>query len=123
MSDPQTLVARYLAPWNETDPTARQALLAAAWHDNATYVDPLAHVAGHAELDGLIAAVQAQFTGLRFRAAGTPDAHHDHLRFRWELATPDGTAVASGTDVAIVADDRFVAVIGFIDSMPAAATA
>jgi hypothetical protein len=120
MFDPETLVARYLAPWNEADPARRRALVEAAWRADGRYVDPLAEVAGHEGLDGLIGAVQAQFAGLRFRPAGTPDAHHDRLRFRWELAGPDGAAVASGTDVATLdGDGRFVAVTGFIDSMPA----
>ncbi len=120
MFDPETLVARYLAPWNEADPARRRALVEAAWRADGSYVDPLTEVAGHDGLDGLIGAVQARFAGLRFRPAGTAGAHHDRLRFRWELAGPDGAAVASGTDVATLdGEGRFVAVTGFIDSMPA----
>ncbi len=120
MFDSETMVARYLAPWNEADPARRRALIAEAWAVGGSYVDPLAEVAGHDGLDGLIAAVQAQFAGLQFRAAGTPDAHHDRLRFRWELAPPGGAAVAAGTDVATLdRAGRFVAVTGFIDMMPA----
>jgi len=119
MFDPEAMVARYLAPWNEADPARRRTLVEQAWQAAGTYVDPLAEVAGHDGLDGLITAVQAQFAGLRFRAAGTPEAHHDRMRFRWELAPPGGEAVAAGTDVATVGEDgRFVAVTGFLDLMP-----
>jgi hypothetical protein len=120
MFDPKESVARYLAPWNEADSARRRVLLAAAWRHDGSYVDPMAEVAGHDGLDALIAAVQARFGGLRFRAAGDADAHHDRLRFRWELAGPDGVAVAAGTDVATLDEaGRFVAVTGFIDMMPA----
>jgi len=120
MTDPATLVSRYLAPWNEADPARRRTLLAEAWQEGGSYVDPLAEVVGHDGLETMIAVVRVKFAGLRFRPAGTPDAHHDRLRFRWELAGPDGVAVASGTDVAIVdAAGRFVAVTGFLDKIPA----
>ena len=45
---------RYIATWNETDAGRRQALLAEAWAEGATYTDPLAHGKGRNEIGALI---------------------------------------------------------------------
>lgn len=119
MSDPATLVATYLAAWNETDPVRRRALIAGTWTETANYLDPLMHSTGHAGIDAMLAAVQQRFAGLVFRQRGAVDAHNDRLRFQWELAPPDGEAVAAGTDFAtLAACGRLQSVTGFLDLMP-----
>ena len=66
-------------------------------------------------------AAQGQFPGFTFRLAGTPDAHHDVVRFTWELAQGDAEALVVGSDVALLAEDgRIGAVAGFLDKVPAA---
>ncbi len=37
-------------------------------------------------ITGLIAAVQQRFAGHRFALDGTPEGHHDVVRFQWALA-------------------------------------
>ena len=66
MSGFDTVVKRYLAAWNETDPGRRRAAVEEVFAADVRYVDPLAAVEGHAALDGLIGAVQGQFPGLVF---------------------------------------------------------
>ena len=78
------LVESYIAIWNEVDAAARQALIAETWTEDAVYTDPLADVTGQAGIDGLVAAVQAQFPGLVFRRIGEVDTHHAFIRFSWE---------------------------------------
>ena len=51
MTDTATLVQRYLAAWNATDPTARREAIAAAFTPDARYVDPMADVRGHDGVD------------------------------------------------------------------------
>ncbi|MBN8892367.1 MAG: polyketide cyclase [Rhodospirillales bacterium 70-18] len=120
MTDTTTLIDRYLAAWNETAPTARRTLVENVFSVDAAYLDPMLQGDGHAGIDAMLAAVQARFAGLRFRRAGTVDAHHDRLRFRWELAPEGGEAVAAGTDFAVLdGDGRMAAVTGFLDLMPA----
>ena len=120
MSDFTKLAEQYIATWNETDPAARRALIDEVWAADGRYVDPMADVAGRDQIDAVIAAVQAQFTGMTFRLAGTVDAHHDQARFTWELG-PDGTAVVVGFDVAKRdADGRLALVLGFLDKVPSA---
>lgn len=117
----EELAERYLATWNESDPTTRRQLVEQLWESDGRYVDPLVAATGHEAIDATLAAVQAQFAGLEFRLAGTVDAHHDQARFTWELAPAGGAAVAVGFDVLERgADGRIALVLGFLDQVPAA---
>jgi hypothetical protein len=118
-----TLVDRYLAAWNATDPAARREAIVATFTPDARYVDPMADVRGHDGLDALIAGAQAQFAGLAFTRGELLDAHHDVVRFTWHLGpeSPAGAVepVVIGFDVAVVADDGRVAEVhGFLDRVP-----
>lgn len=120
MSAPETIVERYFAVWNEADAGRRRDLIAAAWNDDATYVDPLMAAEGAPAIDAAVAKVQAMLPGHRFVAAGKVDSHNDRLRFAWELVAPDGSAPYAGTDFAVMgADGRLAAVTGFLDRVPA----
>ena len=113
---------RYLAAWNETDPEARRAAIAEVFSDDVRYTDPLVDVRGAEALAATIGAVQAQFPGFVFRLAGPADAHHDQVRFTWELGPEGAEAPVVGSDVALLdADGRISAVLGFLDRVPAAA--
>ncbi|SOE03858.1 nuclear transport factor 2 family protein [Blastococcus haudaquaticus] len=116
------LAGRYLAAWNETDPAARAAAIEDLFTDDVTYTDPLVSVQGRQALDATIAAVQQQFPGFVFQAAGPADAHHDQVRFTWDLGQPGRDAPVSGFDVAVVdGTGRIRTVLGFLDRVPAAA--
>ena len=135
MTDADELVARYLASWNETDPSRRRAAVAEVWTEDGSYVDPIASVAGLDAIDATIAAAQGMFPGHTFRLAGTVDAHHNVARFTWELvpavepadvveaaAADQAAATVVGFDVAVISEDgRFRAVHGFLDKVPTAA--
>lgn len=118
----QAIAEAYIAAWNETDGAARKARIAEAFAADATYVDPLAAVAGHAGVEALIAGVQDRFPGFRFTLIGAADGHGDHVRFSWGLG-PDGAADAPirGTDFCRLEDGRLKTVTGFLDQVPAAA--
>ena len=65
--------------------------------------------------------MQQRFPDFRFRLAGPVDAHHDQLRFSWELG-PAGAPEApiAGSDVAVRdGAGRLVSVFGFLDRVPA----
>ena len=116
---PDTVVEAYVATWNETDPARRQALIAETFTESAAYCDPMLQGEGHAGIAALIATAQQHFPGLQFRRRGEPEAHHDRLRFSWDLGPAGAAPVAGGTDMAVVAaDGRFAAVTGFIDFAP-----
>ena len=116
-----TVVQRYLAAWNATDPAERRAAIEAVFAPEARYVDPLADVTGTDALDALIAGAQEQFPGMRFSAVGEVDAHHDVCRFRWGLGPEGAEPLVIGFDVAIVdSEGRITGVAGFLDKVPAA---
>jgi hypothetical protein len=120
MTDTTTLIDNYIAIWNEADPQRRRELIAQTWTEDATYVDPMMTGTGRDGIDAMIAGAQQQFPGLLFELAGSPDAHHDCVRFTWHLKPEaGGDAVAIGSDFAVVADDgRLRSVTGFLDLVP-----
>jgi SnoaL-like domain len=121
--DAANLVEQYLDAWNETDPHARVSAVASIWAEGARYVDPLADVAGRDEISALIGAVQEQMPGHVFRLIDNAvDAHHNVVRFSWELVPADGgESVAVGFDVALTEEDgRIGSVLGFLDKAPGA---
>ncbi|NEK59447.1 nuclear transport factor 2 family protein [Geodermatophilus sabuli] len=123
--DHTVLAERYLAVWNETDPSARRRAIDDLYAPDARYVDPLADARGRESIDATVAAVQAQLPGLVFRLAGPVDGHHDVARFTWEVvpagAPADATAPLVGFDViAVDGQGRLRAVAGFLDRVPAA---
>jgi len=64
--------------------------------------------------------VQAKFPGHRFRRRSGVDAHHDQLRFAWDLISPDGAVVVAGIDIgALAADGRLERITGFFGEAPA----
>ncbi|MGA5300543.1 nuclear transport factor 2 family protein [Nucisporomicrobium flavum] len=120
MSDFDTVVERYLAAWNETDPAVRSATIADVFAEDVRYVDPVAAVRGREELHALIGAAQQQFPGLVFTPGGLADAHHDQGRFTWHLGPAGAEPVVVGFDVVERdADGRIRTVLGFIDRAPA----
>src|SRR5262245_22149277 len=120
--DAMHLVDRYLKAWNETDEDARRAAVASIWTDDGRYVDPLADVQGRSQIADLIGAVQQQFPGHVFRLLDDVEAHHDVLRFSWELVPNEGgDAVAIGFDVAVTEGDGHIgSVVGFLETAPTA---
>jgi hypothetical protein len=121
MGNLNELIDRYIAIWNETDEERRRSLIARTWAEDASYLDPVLQADGPASIDAMVRAVHERFPGHRFRRTGDPDAHHDRVRFSWELAPDRGAAGVSGTDFAVLTTDRrFQAVTGFFDQVATA---
>lgn len=107
-------VERYFAAWNESDDDARASHLAEAFADAARYVDPLSDVSGHDEISTMMGDAQQQYPGMSVQRTTPIDAHHDVVRFGWEITTSDGAQLVTGIDVCQVADDgRLADVRGF----------
>jgi hypothetical protein len=121
MADVTTVVEHYIAMWNETDADARRAIVAQAFGDDGTYLDPLMAGEGRAGIDAMVAGAQAQYPGVRFELVSGPDHHHDRVRFAWRMVGADGAGeLARGVDFAtLTADGRLDSVTGFLE--PAAA--
>lgn len=119
--DVTRVVDRYIEVWNETDPTARRALIARTWTEDGRYLDPLMSGEGHAGIDAMITGVQAQFPGFRFQRTSEVDGHNDRVRFSWTLGPEGGEALAGGVDFGVLAGDRLQSITGFLDFAPGAA--
>jgi hypothetical protein len=115
------VVDTYISAWNERVPERRRALVAAAFADDATYVDPARAGTGADGIDAMIAGAQEDHPGVQIVLAGAPDAHGEHVRFTWHLRPAGGADVVMiGHDFASVAPDgRLRDVVGFVE-MPAA---
>src|SRR5918911_1082706 len=104
----------YLDALNEGDDAARAKLVAQAFTEDARFSDPLLEAAGRDEIARLAPVVQAQFPGARFRRTTEVDAHHDFIRFGWELRAEDGSVIVAGIDAGVIAaDGRLARVVGF----------
>lgn len=122
MSQYETVFARYLEVWNESNAERRLELLRANWAEDAQYYDPLSKAEGRVAISRLIGTVHSQFPGFRFHAVGTADGYQQHVRFSWELGpAADERAPIAGSDTVTLTDDgRVLRVIGFLDRVPAA---
>ena len=124
MSDVSTIVDTYLAMWNETDAKRRAVHIERVCTGDGRYVDPMLEAEGHAAISEMVAGVQAKFPGHRFRRTSGIDAHHDAVRFGWELAGPDGAVVVAGIDVGgLGPDGRLRCISGFFGELPKVAAA
>jgi SnoaL-like domain len=121
MRDVTAVINGYFEVWNEADPATRRSLIGQIWAEDARYVDPLLAAESAAGIDAMVAGVQKQLPGHRFRLAGAVDSHHDRVRFAWELIGPNGGApVYAGVDFGtLAADGRLSSVTGFLDRAPA----
>ena len=119
MTETQTsCIDLYIEMWNEEDADRRAALIAAAWTDDASYVDPLLEAEGHDGLSAMVETVHGHYPGYRFRRRSDVDVHHDRVRFAWDLVKPDGEVFVEGIDVGEVADDgRLRRITGFFGEL------
>jgi SnoaL-like protein len=119
-SDVTATVDGYLSAWNEDDPARRAELIAQVWTEDGRLVDPPMTGDGRDGISAVAEALHEQYAGHRFRRASGVDAHHDRLRFAWELVGPDGAVAIAGLDVGELADDgRLRRITGFFGELPA----
>ena len=118
MTDVTATVDTYLAAYSEGDHERRAELISEAWAPDGELIDPPMTGEGYDGISALADALQRQFAGHRFRRASHVDAHHDRLRFAWELVGPDGTVALTGLDVGELADDgRLRRITGFFGEL------
>jgi hypothetical protein len=111
--DHRPMIAAYFECWNTTDTTDRRSLVERTYTPDGHLVDPLVDVTGHDQLVELFANFHVTYAGHSFRQRGGVDAHHDLVRWEWEMVDDGGNVVLDGLDVALVADGRISYVAGF----------
>jgi ketosteroid isomerase-like protein len=121
MTDINATIDTYLEFINETDADARAAAVAKVWAEDAQWVDPPLEATGHAALADMVGTIFEHYPAHTFRRTSAVDAHHDVVRFSWELVGPDGAVAFNGLDVVLLAaDGRIQRVTGFIGDLAAA---
>ena len=113
-------VEAYFAMWNEADQTARARHIEQAWTESGRYVDPGRDATGVAALSEMVEAARQLFPGATVRRTSGIDAHHDQLRFSWEVVAPDGSVPVAGIDFGVLAPDgKLQQITGFFGELPA----
>jgi hypothetical protein len=111
-------IRAYQNAWNEPDVTARAALIAQSWSENARYVDPTADASGRAGLEATIAGFRATLPGASIPAASGALEAHGLVHFRWRLEG-GGPGPLDGMDVGFVGPEGTLTLIaGFFGPLP-----
>jgi hypothetical protein len=119
MQNAKALAVTYINAWNAHNAGERRSLVKKVWAPGGSYYDPMMHADGVDNICEMIGAAQRNFPGHVFTLKDQVDAHHEFIRFTWDIGVPGKPVTASGTDVCHVsADGRFKEVVGFIDTMP-----
>ena len=114
MTDVNITIDTWFASLNELDSGKRAGLVKQAWTGDGRWVDPPFEGEGHEGISQMVDAVYQSYPEHRFRRVSGIDAHHDAVRYGWELVDPEGSVVLAGTDIGLVADDgRLSRVTGF----------
>ena len=118
----QRLVDEHLSAYCEPDAGKRMAAVRPDSRGGGRLVDPPLESAGHAGIAEQGGLLLQQFPGHRFVRHTAIDAHHEFLRYGWQLVSPDGQPVLEGLDLMeLDVDGRICRVIGFFGAQPAAA--
>jgi hypothetical protein len=120
MTDPQEIVTRYVALWNQPDDDKRRLEIVALWTPEGLHYAKSHTCHGYAALEARVTGSYERSIapGLNvFRAADRLDAHHNAIRFTWNMVRRDsGEIAATGTEFLVLADDgRIQADYQFVD--------
>lgn len=114
----EKLVTDYCEAWNEADPTARDAKLAAVWADGGVYSDPTVQAIGRSELVAHIGRVLARNPDSRIVRTSKVDHHHGLLRFSFARILRNGDVLRDGIDFGeVTGDGRLIRITGFFGSL------
>jgi hypothetical protein len=109
MSNAEDIARRYIHIWNETDPGARRAQVAALWIEDGTHYVRLREVRDHADLETRVATshqTNVAERNYKFELAGGVEQLRDMVKFNWRMVPNSGRAVAAtGLIVLLLADD------------------
>ncbi len=117
--DVTATVDAYFAMWNEEDAAARAKHIAEAWTNDGRYSDPARDAKGHTALSEMVSEARPHFPGHTVKRSSGIDAHHEHVRFAWEVVGPDGSVPVAGIDVGVLAPDgKLREITGFFGQLP-----
>jgi hypothetical protein len=118
--DIEGFVDRYVAMWNESNPERRGQVVRILFSENAIDFTSTREVRGQQDIEARVAASYDKWVateGFVFRSLGNVSAHHDAIRFNWEMVpVAGGDAASLGFEFIILGDDgRIRLLYQFID--------
>ena len=116
----ELLLRNLLDVFDERDGDRRRAALAELWAPDAVFVDQEGRFVGHDAVDAVVAKLQDGTQGWRFTATGSALAHPGGGELGWSYGPPEDPARVTGTDVAVLRDDRIVALYTVVNTAPPA---
>jgi hypothetical protein len=103
------LMDRYMALWHEPDAEQRRKRIAELWVEDGVQFTSQNAYHGYKELEGRVESAHEQFVkqgGFVFKLAGAPQAHHNAVKFNWEMVPASGGEVAAtGLIFLLLSDD------------------
>lgn len=94
--------------FDERDPQRRAAAIAVTYADDVQWIDDEATATGHDELNAKAAELQEKLAGMHFVKVGPVRQTRGLGYLAWEVRTAADATVASGFDVAEIADERII---------------
>src|SRR5262245_14599004 len=106
MEKVNAIVDRYVGMWNEPDIDKRRLAVVSLWTPEGLHLAKRHHCVGYAAIeDRVTRAYEASVApGINvFRHAGNIDAHHNIVRFGWQMVRREtGEVAASGLDMFVL---------------------
>jgi nuclear transport factor 2 (NTF2) superfamily protein len=121
MASVEAMIERYVASWNEADPTERRRVIDEIWSGDGVYRNSTTEFHGRNGIDQAVTEAYDAFTanGFRFQLASV-QTNHDAVRYQWEMVPAAGGEPDSiGTHVAMLSkEERLISDHQFIDKPP-----
>ncbi len=109
MSELNQLVNRYMALWHEPDAELRRQSITELWVEDGAQFTRLREIRGYQALVERVSTAYEKFVkteGFLFRLSSDVDAHHNAVKFTWEMVpAAGGEAAAVGTIFLLLSDD------------------
>lgn len=105
--NPNRLAERYVAAWNEPDPTVRRKLIDELWAEDGSYYNRLFVVRGRDMIDMIVGVAQQEYAakGFSFRTRNDAHGHHNGIRFGWVMVVTETGEVDTFGEEFLVLDD------------------
>ncbi|MEM7092805.1 MAG: nuclear transport factor 2 family protein [Actinomycetota bacterium] len=100
----------YWDVWNAEDLDGIRPLIDACTNEQIEWVDPRDHFVGRDEFEACVRRLKESKPNYRFEVVSAIDAHHDRLRYRWNMFSR-GRVLMEGLDVVTLDDDGRLAVV------------
>jgi nuclear transport factor 2 (NTF2) superfamily protein len=121
MPSAEAMIDRYVASWNEPDPTERRQVIDDIWSRDGVYRNASTAFEGRDRIEQAVTAAYDAFTanGYRFKVTSV-QTNHDAVRFQWKMVPAAGGEPDSiGTHVAMLGKEgRLISDHQFIDKPP-----